>query len=502
MEQVPLGLPAAILPSVQAVLSPDCTSQFVRVQPNNLSSVQSGAFTIPNTATTAINTAIQIPFPATPIQFSVPAGASPNVFIDHSKSVLNFRVRYSNTASSAVYGGLEANLQGSAHAWFERCTEMINGAVIDDQTGWDVACNSDLAWALNSADRDVNAVSLGLLAENVSPPAASSASYNLVQGHAIPNLNVAAGAVNAGDSYFSYCIPFKSAFAGVDAKSFTPIGRCGKYDITLYPPSLAPVTLVQLAAAATAAGTNVTITIDQISLELFYITLDQQSAALLPSVDKPWALSGVTHRVGSGTLPSSTTGAVSIQVPIRVKSARSLSTRFSENVRTITNGAVNGKFDSKAPLVSSMSYFLAGQKRVPNMPHSTQLNISRIFAHTMQAYYDKGIDRQMSRCAYAPSDFCKYMASAAAPTAAAQYDQFLVAAGSDSLVDSLSGFEFAEDLRLASTTFLNGSDLTSSNSYLEFSLLSAPTNTQNVVFIAKADIIFVIMPNGNVEARV
>lgn len=498
MEQVPLGLPAAILPSVQAVLSPECSSQFVRVQPNNLSSIVSGATTIPNTATVAINTGIQIPFPATPIQFSIPAGASPNVFIDHSKSMLNFRVKYSVTASTTNYGGLTAFLQGSAHSWFERCTEMINGAVIDDQTGWDVASNSDLAWGMNIADRDVNAVSLGLLAE-----VSSAGSQNNIQGHPIPSLTAALGAVPAADNYFSYCIPFKSAFAGVDAKSFCPIGRCGKYDVTLYPPSLAPITLVQLTTAAPAAGCNVTITIDQINLELFYITLDQQSASLLPSIDKPWALSGVTHRTGSGTLPSATTGAVSIQVPIRVKSARSLSTRFSENVRTIASGAVNGKFDSKAPLVSSLSYFLAGQKRVPNMPHSTQLNVSRIFAHTLQAYYDKGIDRQMSRCAYAPNDFCKYAASAAAPTAAGQYEQYLIAATADSNTQSLAGFEFAEDLRLGSTSqFLNGSDLTSSNSYLEFNLLSAPTNTQNVTFIAKADIIFVVMPNGNVEARV
>lgn len=494
MESVPLGLPAAILPSVQAVLSPDATSQFVRVQPNNLSSIVSSATTVSASATVVS----AISFPATPIQFSIPAGASPNVFIDHSKSSINFRVRYQvSTAATTNYTGTTATLQGSAHSWFERCTEMINGQIIDDQTGWDVACNSDLAWGLNVSDRDANAVALGLYAESSTD---ASGSFNRSTGHLIPAFT--GTTLSAASNYFSYNIPYKSAFAGVDAKSFTPIGRCGKYDVTLYTPAVAPITILNSGAAA-GAGAQVTITIDQINLELFYITLDQQSAALLPSMDKPWALSGITHRTGSGTLPASVSGAVSIQVPIRVKSARSLATRFSENSRTVATGAANGKFDSKAVLASSMSFFLAGQKRVPNLPHSTQFNLSRIFAHTQQAYYDKGIERWMSRCGYTMNDFAKYAESTTAPTAANQYDQMLVDAGAATVVTSLAGFEFAEDLRLASTSqFLNGSDLTSSNSFLEMNLLSGTSNQQNITFIAKADIIFVVMPNGNVEARV
>lgn len=492
MEQVPFGIPASILPSLQAVLSPECSSQFVRVQPNNLSSIVSSA-----TAVSASDTTVStISFPATPIQFSIPAGASPNVFIDHSKSSINFRVRYQVSTAGASYTGLTASLQGSAHSWFERCTEMINGQVIDDQTGWDVASNSDLAWGLNVADRDANAVALGLYAED-----SVTGALNRSTGHNIPAFS-GAGTIALGSNYYSYNIPFKSAFSGVDAKSFCPIGRCGKYDVTLYTPAVAPVSIINVGGAA-GSGAEVIITIDQINIELFYLTLDQQSASLLPSMDKPWALSGVTHRVGSGTLPSTVSGAVSVQVPIRVKSARSLSTRFSENSRVIATGAANGKFDSKAVLASSMSYFLAGQKRVPNLPHSTQYNLSRIFAHTQQAYYDKGVDRWMSRCGYTMNDFSKYAASVVAPTSANQYDQLLVTAGSATIVTSLAGFEFAEDLRLASTTqFLNGTDLTSSNSFLELNLLSGCTNQQNITFIAKADIIFIVMPNGNVEVRV
>jgi hypothetical protein len=150
-----------------------------------------------------------------------------------------------------------------------------------------------------------------------------------------------------------------------------------------------------------------------------------------------------------------------------------------------------------------MSYYLAGQKRVPNVPLSSQFSVANIFNHTMQAYYDGGVNRLMSKCGLAFDSFGIYWTTGTAPTAATNFDQALINSASASMATSLSGFEFAEDLRLASTTnFLNGSDLTSSNSYLELNVLNAPTATQYVTFIAKCDIIFVILPDGNVEVRI
>lgn len=492
MEQVPIGLPSAILPSVSAVLSPDCTSQFVRVQPNNVSSIVSSE-------SAALSNSITVPsiisFPSTPINFTIPSGSSPNVFIDHSKSTIQFRVKYAvTTTASTSYTGTLAYLQGSANSWFNRLTEMVNGMVVDDKTGFDMYANSDLNWAYDVASRDANAINLGLQSEDITID-----SRNLTQGHSIPALSGTTLPVAA--NYFSYAIPLKSALFGVDAKSFCPIGRLGKLDISLYTPSIAPVTILNTSVAA-GAGAKVTITIDQIALELFYLTLDQKSASLLPSPSKPWAMSGVTARVGSGTIASGVSGSVSVQVPVRVKSCRSLSTRFSDSTVS-TVGSVNALYDSKAPLVSSMSYYLAGQKRVPNVPHSTQFSMANVFNHSLQAYYDGGIDRLKARCGFSYDAFCCYWATGTAPSAATNFDQLLIAATSGTEVTSDATFEFAEDLRLASTTnFLNGTDLTSSNSYLEMNILNAPSNLQYLTFIAKADILFVIMPDGSVEVRV
>jgi hypothetical protein len=386
-------------------------------------------------------------------------------------------------------------LQGSAYSWFERLTEKVNGMVTDDQTGWDVGCNSDLNWSYNVADRDANVLSLGLRGESTTID-----SINACQGHLIPAFTkTAAGAFALSSNYFSYAVPLKSAMIGVDSKSMFPIGRSGKVDLTLYTPNTAPVTILSTAAGGT--GAKVKITMDQIFIELFYLTLDDQSASLLPSPSSPWSMAGVTHRVGNGQLPAAG-GSISVQVPLRVKSARSLSTRFVDSV-VDTTGSVNSKYDSKCPLVTSMSYYLAGQKRVPNVPHSTQYSLANVFNHTMQAYYDGGMDRLKSKCGMSFDSFATYIKTDTTPTAANGFDQNLITGSSSTLQYNLAGFEFAEDLRLASTSFLNGTDLTSSNSYLEINQsASYPKNIQYLTFIAKADIIYVILPNGNVEVRV
>lgn len=492
MEQVPIGLPSAILPSLPAVLSPECTSQFVRVQPNNLSSIASAESAALSNSITAPSV---ISFPSTPVNFTIPSGSSPNVFIDYSKSTLQFRVRYQvSTASTTNYTGLSAFLQGSAYSWWNRITEMVNGMVVDDRTGWDLANNSDLNWQYNVADRDANVLSLGLRGED-----GGTDSRNATQGHSIPAFT--GTSISAASNYYSYAVPLKSALLGVDSKSMFPIGRSGKVDLTLYTPSVAPVTILNATTAA-GAGARVTITIDQIAIELFYVTLDQKSASLLPSPSKPWAMTGITSRVGSGQVASGTTGAVSVQVPIRVKSARSLAARFIDSVQS-TAGSLSGIYDSKVPLVSAMSYYLAGQKRVPNVPHSSQFSLANLFNHALQAYYDGGVDRLKSKCGLAYDSYACFWATGTAPTAATGFDQQLIDATSTCDAASQAGFEFAEDLRLASTTaFLNGTDITSSNSYLEMNILNAPTNAQNVYFICKADIIFIVMPDGNVEVRV
>ena len=492
MDQVPIGLPSSILPSVNAVLSPECSSQFVRVQPNNLNTIVSADSAAVGSSVTD---AVAIPFPSVPINFTIPSGSSPNVFIDYSKSTLQFRVKYEcSTASSTSYSGLVSYLQGSAYSWFNRMTESVNGMIVDDRTSLDVASNSDLQFLYNVAERDANVVSLGLLGED-----SGTDSRNACQGHAIPILT--GTSISTGSNYYSYALPLKSALIGVDAKSMFPIGRSGLYNVTLYTPSIAPVTIINSGATPAGAGLTAKFTIDQICIELFYLTLDQKSASLLPAPGKPWAMSGVTTRVGQGALPASVTGAVSVQVPVRVKSCRSLSTRFIDN-RLTTVGSLSGQFDSKCPLVSAMSYYLAGQKRVPNVPHSTQYSLANVFNHTMQAYFDGGADRWKSKAGFSWDSFSLYWATGTAPTAGTGFDQRLISATSSSEAIALGTFEFAEDLRLASTTFLNGTDLTSSNSYLEMNILNSNSGAQSLTFIAKADILFIIMPDGNVEVRV
>ena len=496
MEQVPLSLPASILPSVSGVLSAGSTSQFIRVSPNNITSITSAESPAISTADNTLPTVC--PFPTTPFEFVIPQGSNKNVFIDNSKSTLNFKIKIEcSTASTTSYTGLSAFLQSSAHSWFERLTEKVNSLVTDDIPGWDQACHNDLAWSMNVADRDSNVLNMGLLGEG-----SVADSQNRTQGHAIPLLTIAAStalAVNASNT-FSYSIPFKSSMLGVNARSMFPVGRAGRTEVTLYPPNIAPVTI--LSSTNTGGGAKVRFIMSEVYLELFYLYLDETSASLLPGPERPWSMSGVTYRCGTGSIPAST-GSVSVLIPVRCKSARSLSARFIDQ-QVSTAGTCNGIYDSKAPLATSLSYLLNGQKRVPNIPHAPAFGISSVFNHTLQAYYDQGTDRLKSKCGWAADAFSVYIATGTAPTAANGFDQRVIAAGSTSAAGTLAGFDFAEDLRLASSSmFLNGSDMQTANSYLELTQsASSPSRANNVLFVVKADIIYVILPNGNVEVRI
>jgi hypothetical protein len=108
-----------------------------------------------------------------------------------------------------------------------------------------------------------------------------------------------------------------------------------------------------------------------------------------------------------------------------------------------------------------------------------------------------------ARSGLVPNTYLKYVKLAAAIAQGDSYDYRLITAGSATTFNTLANFSFCEDLRVTSTSsFLAGQDLTMSNSFLELNLAKANSNALNVTFIAKADIIYVIMPDGSVEYRV
>jgi len=492
MSAIPLALPRTMLPSPEGTLSAGVTSQWVKVLPNNVSSLSSAETAITYTASTAT----QITIGSSPIQFEIPTG-SPNTFCDVAKSTISFRSNYRvSTASTTSPANVDAFLQSSAHSYFQRITTFVAGNAVDDVVGLDVAMAEETAYGYDVAARDAN-WNLGFLAEQ---PNASS--QNNVQGHKIESWSAGSAAAQAiVNEYWSYEIPLMSALLGKGAKSMCPVGKLGKTQVVLYTPQLAPITIFAKSNMA-GAGTKVTLQLDQFAINLFYVTLDDKSTSLLGGMGGEFYMHGITHRVGTNTLSSSTSGAVSIQVPIRVKSCRALSTRFSENNNT-EGTSLSGVFDSKMPLAGSINYFIGSQKRVPQTPHSLILAPAVAFSRSLMAGFGDAYEPWKARSGIAPNTFCRYLSTGTAVAASDNYDKRIIDAGSTCLTNSLCNYSFAEDLRVTSTsTFLAGQDLTVSNTFLEMNLAKSNSVATNIAFIGRSDIIFVIMPDGTVEYRV
>jgi len=482
---ISLGLPHSLLPTPEVAMSAGCVSQLVRVQPNNIASISSAAQTLPAAANTGNNS---LTFPSQLVSFSVPCGMGRHVWIDSEKSTISFRVNYAITTAGSAMADCKAALQGSAMSFFNRIVHIgPNGQTIDDVVNLHV---SELIYQqlnLNTPDRDSFAGLYGFSSES-----GSTGAQNVVQGHDIDSL-AGTAANSLKNCFYSYEMPLPSALLGKYAKSMFPAGSVSKLDVQLYTNSFIPITYVNTTAGTT--GPTITVTIDNISLNLWVITLDAESARLL-GAPRIHSIHGITQRTATSTIASGTSGYINTLIGLRGKSCRNLFTRFVDqgSIGTLNTGvstaALNGWADSKMLLCSQLNYLIAGKDRYPQFPHNTQILPSSVMSRTLMASEAYELWKQHS--AFIPAQFFKYAAVGSAPTAATGYDQRIVNAGNGTQYFDLATFVFGEDLRKAhSSAALDGVDLTvTANHFLETNILVAPSNTQSVYFTGFFDIIF------------
>lgn len=488
MSNVVLGLPKRLLPSPEASLSEGCSSQWVKIQSNNVSSIVSGSTSI---AASSINN--NMAFPSQEVRFSIPSGQGANVWLDTSKTTISFRAKYEVTTASATNATINSSLISNGLAWFDRL-QMINsnGQAVEDVTGLAIVEHHKQLYNFNSAERDSLGLAYGFRAQDE-----ATDSRNDCTGHIIPNFSTAT-ILNISSNYYSYDIPMPSSLIGTGAKGFLPIGALQKLDCYLTTSSIQPILIVAGSGITTSAVVKVTL--DNFAINAYYLTLDDKSAALLGS-PKMHYLHGITNRTSNSTLNAAVSGQVSTLIGVRGQSVRSLSTRFSENLLTGA-GSINGIFDSKLPLCSQLNYFLSGKDRIPPNPHNTNNNPASVFLHAIQA--SEAFTEKAMKFGGVPYSFTTYLATGTPPTSANGYDQNIVDAGSDTFVSSLQCFSFSEDLRKASTsTILDGYNMsTSANNYLEMNITNAPTNTIYVTFISSQDVIYLIdMQQGTIDYR-
>lgn len=487
---VVLGLPRGLLPSPEAALSAGCDAQWVKIQPNNVSSVASNTFSGLAASTISSN----IAFPSQQVNFSIPCGMGRNTWLDVNKTTLSFRVRYQVTGASTGSATTSAFVNSSALSFWDRMT-VVNaaGQVLDDVVGLSQIETHKQIWSFDVAERDAIALNYGFRYEDD-----SGSSYNYLQGHSIPIFTVSATTLATGSNYFSYNLPLPSSILGQGARGWLPVGVLPKLDVQLYTNNILPVS-ISVGAGMTASA-SIVVTIDNISINACYLTLDDKSSALLGGVREHY-IHGITNRLSSGVINSGVTGQTNVLLGLRGKSVRSIATRFSENALT-TAGSANGLYDSKMPIATSINYFLAAKTRLPPNPINLTNDVATAFSQALQA--SEAFNPMKFRYGGSPKAFATYVANGGTISGANGYDQWLTLAGSSTAVGSLAAFTFAMDCRKASTSqILDGVDLsTSANNFLEVNLSVAPTNTLYCSFISSMDIIYVIdMATGNIEAR-
>lgn len=475
---VQIGLPSGFLPKPEISVSNGTKSELVVVQPNNVSSIAGSS-----TTTATLATGITSPFNFIPqlVQFSIPCGQGRRVWLDTTKSTMSFRVKYNLSAVAGTWttSDVTAFLKGSAYSWFNRITHVNpQGQVLDDVVNTNITELVNDLLEVNIADRDAYA-QIGYLSDK-------GANQNLVQGHGIPLFTGANAAPSVAYAYYNYEVPLHSSLLGKYAKgSFVPLGSVAKLDLQLYTNSEAPISLAVTGTAPTTATLTADFTMDNIRLNLHYVTLDDESMRVL-GAPRMHYVHGITQRVANGAITSSSSGYQNILIGLRAKSVRQIFSRFS-------TGAGNTWADSFCPLVSQMNYLLNGTDRRPKVPHSTQYFPMSVLSRCLQA--SERFKQWSQHSSLIPSQFFKW-ASATAPVSTAQYDNVLIEASASTSVsasgNNLATFMFGEDLRVCSSSeVLDGIDMTTSAShFLELNLLYAPNTNINVFFVGRMDIIY------------
>ncbi len=491
MSNIVLGLPRGLAPKPDAAVSPDCYTQMIRIQPNNVPSVTSPETTVIPTVGTA-GYRCNMPFSASEVRFSIPTGMGKHVYVDCQKSRLNFRVKYEVTVASVGADTINGYLQSGAHAWFDRMDTLNqNGVAIDSVNMMAIIeCHKNV-FQYDAAERD-SLFHLGFRSE--APGNAATANFNYLQGHQIDKLSCAASTLSIGSNFFDYSIPLPNSLIGAGARNFCPIGALAKLDLSLWTNAVVPVIMGW--GTATTTSPAVKFTIDNMSIDLQYIYLDQKSAALLGSPRETY-VHGITNRCATAPFTAAA-GQQSLLVGLRGRSIRSIATKFIESSAT-TTGSVNGVYDSKALLATSLSLFLAAKSRFPNAPHNVVQAPTTVFDHAIQAA--DGFVPDKMKFGGAVGGATTY--SGTLPAGSSQWFS-VTGAGSTTTFNTLSAFTFGENLQIASTSALNGYDLSvSASNFLEMNLAAAPGSAGQAYFISAQDIIYVIdLESGAIESRV
>ena len=483
----PIGLPQELkLGEVDYSLPADARSYQVNVQPSNVSSVAQTGISLICAASSAPTTLPQ--FNSQTIYFDLPAGNSPSTFIDNRFTTLSFRANVSITTAVTAASITSAFQRSGGYSWFDRMyITAQNGNIVEDITEFGLVNDLVVATQLDPATRDSLAVQYGFLSDAASITA---------QGHQWTTI-VGGAAVTATETY-SYSIPLMSSLVGVTADRFFNIGRTNKLQIALQTASELPISI--LCSATAAAAGAMTVTLSDFAIQCQYVDVGPQALAMLDATlpDKKAYIHGTTYKTSSITFPA-VAGAQSLLAGIRGSSIKSLFARFNDLGTQNTTNSINGKYDSKLPMINSINFNVGGQ-RLPSNPVNPLLNPSRAF-RALQMASGAFNNSQFQSC-MPPTQYCKLAAGGTAQGATVGASQaFFWNLGSAQT--GLCQFIYGEDLEVvARRGLMSGMNCNSAPVFVEFNVATAPTNSQNLYVHALGDVVYIHdVVTGDVQVR-
>jgi len=479
-----IGFPTELSNQLDYSLPEGMKAYSVKVVPSNLSQSQTATQTL-----TASQASLTLNGASQNIIFDIPAGQSKDTFIDPRFTTLGFRVNYEivNTPSAAIV--TTAQLRSHCMSHFSRTfTQSQSGVILDDINSFDVLSDMLVQNELDVAQRDVLSTMYGFQYET-----ATANQLFVNQGHKIAGIdNTTLGA--AASKYYSYCVPFLNSLIGKGASKFFQIGATGKLQIVLQTNSIIPINFVT--GTITTAATF-RITIDNISLNLQYCQIGDQGMKMLNKTGMQY-FNGITYRLSSSTIPSSTSGAISLLTGLRGSSVRSLFVRFTEAATLSTAGCINFTMDSKAPAATSIAWNINGVL-VPSNPTDIVHNPALCIAQTQQAIGN--FNNYEFKSGLVPTQyFIRLPTGGTFPTDA---DEVFTAAGSASSVLNQAQFCWGYSLeKVSKGGILDGVNLNSGNTFLNMNWACNNSNSVTAFFISKLDVIYVLNTDtGDITVR-
>jgi hypothetical protein len=481
-----VGIPAEMkLGEVDYSLPPDARSYSVKVMASNVQSVASPPISLVSTGAGAPTATPQ--FVSQNIFFDLPCGQSPSTFLDTRFSTISFKATL--TCSVAGTGSTyTAYLRSGAYSFFDRMyITGGNGQVLEDVGEYGLVYDMLTSLQLNPALADSLALQYGF---------ATTTSVDAKQGHIWTCLNNRAPLITDNETH-SYSFPLLSALVGMGADKFLNIGRLNKLQVALQTATELPISFIS--AGAMTAGT-ITITLSDIALNLEYVDIGSSAIGMLDAtlVDGKSYLHGTTYRTSAVSMPA-VAGNQSLLAGIRGSSVKSLFARFVDGGAVSIANSINGKYDSKNPLATSLNFNIGGLK-FPNNPVNPLITPATAFRNLQMAI--GAFNNAQFQSAILPSNYCKLAAGGVnssftlGGTQDANYTTGTVVTG-------LAQFFYGENLEVvAKRGLMSGISCVNAPVFVEVNCSSTPSNAQQVYVHAMLDSVFIHdVRTGDIQVR-